>query len=193
MDAATIAALKRRHAPSCGKVVVDYTPMLLRTARRILKSEAEAEDAVQEGFIKAFECLDSLDEPERFGPWLKRIVVNQAISRYRRRTRSKEWAIDDLLPRFDEEQVRIDWPDETAIDAEASLCRKDVRDAVRAAVDRLPENHRVVIVLRDIEELSTAEAADILGVEENTLKVRLHRARSALRTLLEPVWREAVA
>jgi RNA polymerase sigma-70 factor (ECF subfamily) len=89
--------------------------------------------------------------------------------------------------------VRIDWPDETAIDAEASLARRDVRDAVRAAVDRLPESHRVVIVLRDIEELSTAEAAAILGVEENTLKVRLHRARSALRTLLEPVWREDVA
>jgi RNA polymerase sigma-70 factor, ECF subfamily len=193
MDAATIAALKRRHPAACGKVVVEYTPMLLRAAQRILKNQAEAEDMVQEGFIKAFQNLDSLDAPERFGPWLKRIVINQTITRYRSRARSPERSIEDLLPRFDEEQVRIEWPDETAVDAEASLCRKSVRDAVRAAVDSLPESYRVVIVLRDIEELSTREAADILGIEESALKVRLHRARSALRKLLEPAWREAVA
>jgi RNA polymerase sigma-70 factor, ECF subfamily len=193
MDAATIAALKRRHPATCGKVVVEYTPMLLRTAQRILKNQAEAEDVVQEGFIKAFEHLDRLEAPERFGPWLKRIVINQTITRYRSKVRSPERSIEDLLPRFDEEQVRIDWPDETAIDAEASLCRKSVRDAVRAAVESLPEGYRVVIVLRDIEELSTREAADILGIEESALKVRLHRARSALRKLLEPAWREAVA
>jgi RNA polymerase sigma-70 factor (ECF subfamily) len=168
-------------------------PLLLRIAQRILRNREDSEDVAQEAFINAFANLDKLAGPAAFGPWLKRIAVNQAISRYRSKRRAKETAIDDLLPHFDEEGARLDWPDETSIDSETSLQNQQVRAAVRAAIERLPESHRIVIVLRDIEELSTREAAALLGVEENALKVRLHRARAALRTLLEPVWREAAS
>lgn len=193
MDTATLNALRNRHPAACGATVREYTPILLRLAERVLRQREEAEDVVQETFVKAFARLDSLECAERFGPWLKRIALNQAISRYRGRKRRKEHSIESLLPRFDDNETRMDWPDETTANAEASLESASVRVSVRAAIDRLPESHRIVIVLRDIEELSTREAADLLGIEENALKVRLHRARAALRTLLEPVWREAVA
>ena len=193
MDANTLEALKQRDAGACRRVVTAYAPILLRTAQRVLNDKHEAEDVVQETFIKAFAHLGALENASCFEPWLKRIALNQALSRYRARKRSKEQSIDYLLPRFDGEERRMDWPDETLVDAETSLHNAHVQRVVREAINHLPEVYRIAIVMRDIEEMSTREAADTLGIEESALKVRLHRARAALRTLLEPARRAAAA
>jgi RNA polymerase sigma-70 factor (ECF subfamily) len=191
LDADTFERLRAGAADAFEAVVMLYMPMMLAAARRILRSEADAQDAVQDAFIAAHRSLGSVRDRMSLAPWLRRIAVNAAITRWRRRARAHEEPIDDVLPRFDEVGWRVTAPDPPASDIQEDLAREETRAAIRAAIDKLPETHRVVIMLRDIEELSTAEAAERLGIQEGALKVRLHRARAALRTLLEPVWREA--
>lgn len=191
LDQTTFDQLIAGSAEAFRTVVMLYMPIMLAAARRILRSEAEAQDAVQDAFTSAFRRLDTVRDRQSLGPWLRQIAVNAAISRWRKRTRQAEDSIDALLPKFDEVGWRVTAPGADASHAEEGLEREQTRAAVRAAIDRLPETHRMVLLLRDIEELSTAEAAAQLGIEENALKVRLHRARAALRTLLEPVWKEA--
>jgi RNA polymerase sigma-70 factor, ECF subfamily len=113
--------------------------------------------------------------------------VNAALMRLRGRQRKPEEPIEELLPRFREDGHRVDheapgWTET----ADVLLQRAEVRALVRRSIDRLPETHRTVLLLRDIEELGTAEVAGLLGVTENAVKIRLHRARQALRTLLDP-------
>jgi RNA polymerase sigma-70 factor (ECF subfamily) len=193
IDADTFEKMLAGSPEAFRTAVKTFSPMMLVAAARVLRSEADAQDAVQDAFIAAAPRLSTLRDRASLGPWLRRIAINQAISRWRKRARAGEAPIDDLLPQFDEEGWRVTAPDVHTSTIEDNLSRADTRAAVRAAIDKLPETHRMVILLRDIEELSTAEAAAQLGIQENALKVRLHRARAALRTLLEPVWRQAQA
>src|SRR5919198_6216401 len=102
------------------------------------------------------------------------------------RKRRAEEPIEDLLPRFDAEGRRIGAVTPWETPSDVLLERHETRAMVRRCIDRLPERYRTVLLLRDIEELDTQEAADALGVTLNTVKIRLHRARQALRTLLDP-------
>ncbi|HEU4558721.1 MAG TPA: sigma-70 family RNA polymerase sigma factor [Longimicrobium sp.] len=166
------------------RLVREQTPILLRVARRLLHSEEEARDAVQDAFVAAFRGLPSFRAESRLGTWIYRIAVNAALARLRARSGAPEVSLDDWLPRFVEDghptEPAAPWP------ADSGPERREVRERVRAAIDRLPETHRTVLVLRDIEELSTDEAAQALGITPGAVKVRLHRARQALRTLLDP-------
>ena len=191
IDAQTFERLLGGSPQAFRAIVMLYTPIMQAAARRVLRSDADAQDAVQDAFIAAAGSLKTLRDRASLGPWLRRIAVNQAITRWRKRARAGEESIDELLPQFDDEGWRVTSPAGPASSIEDDLSRADTNAAVRAAIDKLPETHRLVIMLRDIEELTTAEAAERLGIEENALKVRLHRARAALRTLLEPVWKEA--
>lgn len=168
--------------------VEQHTPRMLRAAQRILRSRADAEDAVQDAFVNTFRNLASLEDGARLPGWMYRTAVNAAISLYRRRKRGAEEPIDPYMPQFDSDGWR-NYPSEPyAANAEEQLMSHERDRAVRAAIDTLPENLRVVLVLRDLEGLSTREAAQALGIEETTLKVRLHRARTAMRTRIEPLW-----
>jgi RNA polymerase sigma-70 factor (ECF subfamily) len=164
------------------------TRRMLAAARRILRNDDEAEDAVQEAFLQAFRGLERFAGEARLSTWLHRIAVNSALMRlrYRRRHPTEALADDDLQPRFDEAGHRLDvrpaWPE----DSQSLLESKEVRNLVRQAIDRLPEHHRTVLVLRDIEGLENAEVADLLGIQPEAAKMRVHRARRALRTLLDP-------
>jgi RNA polymerase sigma-70 factor (ECF subfamily) len=158
---------------------------MLATARRFVGSEDEARDVVQEAFLAAFRAIDGFAGTALLSTWLHRIVVNAALMKLRSRRRRREEPIDGLLPRFDEEGYWADGaaPSETATDM---LIESDqTRAMVRKAIDQLPANYRSVLLLRDIEELDTDETATLLGVTPNAVKTRLHRARQALRTLLE--------
>ena len=164
-----------------------YSGQLLAVARRILGHEEDARDAVQDAFLSAFKGIGRFEGLSRIGTWLHRIVVNVCLMRLRARSRSREVRIDDLLPTFDEtghhtHPVRP-WED----DALARLTRAETRAHVRACIDRLPDPYREVLVLRDIEELDTEQTAQQLGINPGAVKTRLHRARQALRTLLEPL------
>jgi RNA polymerase sigma-70 factor (ECF subfamily) len=159
---------------------------MLAVARRMLRDEDAARDAVQEAFLLAFRGLARFDGRSRLSTWLHRIVVNAALMKLRSRRAHPEESIEPLLPTFREDGHSTieysEWPERP----DHELARAELRGIVRAAIDRLPETYRTILLLRDIEELGTAEVAELLGVTSNAVKIRLHRARQALRELLDP-------
>ena len=182
-----LAALQRGDDAAFAELVRANTGRMLAVARRILKSDEEAHDATQEAFLQAFRAIDRFQGEAQLSTWLHRITVNACLMRLRRRRRHPEAALEDLLPTFDETGHRVEehaseWTEDVLGRMEQAQLAKVVRDAI----DRLPENARCVLVLRDIEGLSTEEAAQALGIRPEAAKMRLHRARQALRTLLEP-------
>jgi RNA polymerase sigma-70 factor (ECF subfamily) len=174
-DDAAFAVLVRAHA---GR--------LLAVARRMLRSEDDARDALQEAFLQAFRGIGKFQGGARLSTWLHRIVVNACLMRLRSRSRKPEQPIEDLLPRFYEDGHRIDpGPPWRSGDADP-VEQRELAALVRSAIDGLPEIHRNVLLLRDIEGLDAEETARLLDVKTDTVKVRLHRARQALRAVLAP-------
>jgi RNA polymerase sigma-70 factor (ECF subfamily) len=183
-ESALLEAIRAGHEGAYEAMVQSHTTRLLAVTRRYLRHEEDARDAVQEAYIAAFRSIGRFEGGSSLSTWLHRIVINCCLMKLRSGRRRPESSIEDLLPRFDETGHRIldegSWPESI----EAELERGQTCQRVRAAIGRLPEKYRAVVLLRDIEELSTEEAARMLGVTENALKIRLHRARQALRTLL---------
>jgi RNA polymerase sigma-70 factor (ECF subfamily) len=165
-----------------------YTGRMLAVARRLLGCAEDSADAVQEAFCSAFQALSSFAGTAALSTWLHRIVVNACLMKLRSRSRRRTVSIDDLLPAFDEKGHHIQpvapWSDEPC----NRLERAETHNQVRACIDRLPDDHRTVLLLRDIEELDTEQTAALLGISVPAVKTRLHRARQALRTLLEPIF-----
>jgi RNA polymerase sigma-70 factor (ECF subfamily) len=186
---ALLAGLRAGDEAAYEEVVRRHSPRLLAAARRILQNEEDARDALQDAFLSAFRSLDSFEGHAQLGTWLHRITVNAALMKLRGQRRRPARSLSDLLPRFfaDGHQVEPAVPWEAA--PERTLERQETRDFIRQAIDQLPENYRTVLLLRDIEELDTAETARQLGLSEAVVKTRLHRARQALRTLLDPHFR----
>ena len=168
------------------ELVRENAGRLLAVARRMLCSEDDARDAVQDAFLQAFRGIGRFEGGARLSTWLHRIVINACLMKLRTRGRKPEQSIEDLLPKFYADGHRIDPgpPWRTEIPDPVESC--EVRTLVRASIDRLPEIYRSVLLLRDIEELSTEETAALLYIKVDTVKVRLHRARQALRALLGP-------
>ena len=185
-DDALLDRLRRGEADAFEALVRREMPRLLATARRLLRSEEDAKDAVQEAFVSAFRSIDAFEGAARLSTWLHRIAVNACLMKLRSRKRRPEESIDALLPRFLEDGHHTTHTPEWRDDALALMERREEREFVRACIDELPDSYRTVLILRDIEELVPADTATILGVSENLVKVRLHRARQALRALLEP-------
>jgi RNA polymerase sigma-70 factor (ECF subfamily) len=181
-----LAGLQRGDERAYETLVKTNTGRMLAVARRILKSDEEAYDATQEAFMQAFKAIARFQGDALLSTWLHRITVNACLMRLRRDRRHPETAIEELLPTFDETGHRVEsgptWTDDVVERMESAQLQKVVQDAVA----KLPENYRTVIVLRDIEGLSTEEAAEALGIRPEAAKMRLHRARQALRTLLSP-------
>lgn len=159
---------------------------MLAVARRFLRSDQDAEDAVQDAFLQAFKNLDRFEGNAKLTTWLHRITVNASLMKLRKKKRTHEVAMEDLLPNYEDDGHRDrlvpEWT-ETGADV---VSTSETRAAVREAIDRLPDGYRNVLLLRDIEQLDTAETAELMGLSINATKTRLHRARQALRELLEP-------
>ena len=185
-DAELLSALRTGEQAAHEKLVRQHGPYLLAVARRFLKCEQDSADAVQETFISAFQAIQGFSGAASIRTWLHRIVVNACLMKLRSDARRPAVSIDALCPRFDDRGHWISpaspWikqPTDLLIDAE-------LRHQVRACINRLPDAYRTVLLLRDIEELSTGQTAQLLGVSVAVVKTRLHRARQALRALLEP-------
>src|SRR3989442_8446628 len=165
-------------------LVRQHAGRMLAAARRLLRDGDEAEDAVEEAFVSAAGAIGGFAGDSKLSTWLPRVVVNPALMRLGSRRRRREEPIDDLLPRFDADgyhaEAVVGW--ETPSDV--LLERRQTREMVRRCIDQLPEQYRTVILLRDVEEMDTEETAHSIGSTPNAVKVRLHRARQALRTLL---------
>lgn len=186
-----VARLQANDDSAFSELVRAQGPRMLAVARRLLRSDDDAADAVQEAFISAFRAIGNFEGGARLSTWLHRIVVNAALMRLRSRSRRPETSIDDLLPRFVEDGEYLDEPREwKSPEALGALERRETREMVRGLIDRLPTDYRTVLLLRDIEGLDTKETAELLGVTPNAAKIRLHRARLALRGLLDPHMRE---
>lgn len=162
---------------------------MLAVAKRIVLDTAIAEDVAQEAFSNVFRNLASFRGDSSLKTWIHRIVVNQALMALRKQRRRNEQPIEELLPQFDGYGCRIDETtvlSQLAETPEAMLMSSDRKQQVLSSIERLPENYRIVLMLRDIEELSTSEVAEVTGLTEANVKVRLHRARAALKKLLSP-------
>ena len=159
---------------------------LLSTARRLMGNDADAQDAFQDGMISAFRSIDRFEGQARLATWLHRIVVNAALMRLRSARRRREESVEDLLPSYTEGGHLREYPERWDAPADALLQREEVREAVREAIEKLPDKYRIPLLLRDIEELSTDEVAQTLEITPNAVKIRIHRARLALRALIHP-------
>jgi RNA polymerase sigma-70 factor (ECF subfamily) len=155
-----------------------YNQRVYRVARAIVKDEAEAEDVMQQAYVNAYASLGQFQGRAKFSTWLTRIAVNEALARVRKRGRVAP--LDSEDPREDPME-RFASP---TADPERQAFTSELRAALETAVDELPETYRAVFVMRDVEGLSTAEAAACLDLTEEAIKTRLHRARTMLRDSL---------
>jgi len=188
-NGARLDALRTGDAAAIEAFVRQNTPWMLRLANRILRDQGLAEDAVQAAFASIFRALGRFEGRSSLKTWMHRIVANQALMQLRKDRRLQEMSIDALLPEFDISGCRIEDDWQTVETPEALLEKAQTKGTVLALIDTLPDAYRIVLVLRDIEELSTAEVAEMLELTEANVKVRLHRARAALKKLLEPLIR----
>jgi RNA polymerase sigma-70 factor (ECF subfamily) len=179
-----VRRLKAGDEEAYATVVRTTGARLLATARRFLQDEELARDAVQDAFLSAFRSIQGFDGESQLATWLHRIVVNASLMKLRTRRRKPEQSIEPLLPAFAENGHHVTPVVPWTESAEQAVMRAETRARVRDAIAELPESYRTVLLLRDIEELSTREAAAALGIGENALKLRLHRARQALATKL---------
>ena len=187
-EQALLSRLRAGEDAAFEELVRTYSPRLLGLARRIVGNDEDARDVIQDALLSAFRSIDRFQGEARLGTWLHRIVVNTALMKLRRRRRKPEESIEPLLPAFQSDghfgETFSPWTKSEA--ADAVLSRAETKRLVRSLIDQLPESFRTVLLLRDIEGLDTQEAARVLDTTPNAVKIRLHRARQALRTLLAP-------
>jgi RNA polymerase sigma-70 factor (ECF subfamily) len=179
-----IAALQEGQDWAYELMVRLYGGRLLSVARRLTGNDEDARDVVQAAYLSAFRAISGFEGNCQLSTWLHRIVVNTGLMRLRSRRRRPEESIEDLLPAYQTDGHHVEQFSDWNTPADELLQRAQTRAIVRAAIQELPDNYRTVLVLRDIEELSTQEVAAALSMTQTAVKVRLHRARQALSTLL---------
>jgi RNA polymerase sigma-70 factor, ECF subfamily len=153
-----------------------YNQRLFRVARAILRDEDEAEDVMQDAYVRAYACLDQFAGKAQFSTWLTKIAVYEALNRLRKRK-----GLWEVPGHSDQENQRIESMRSSDPDPEQQALRHEGASFLEQAVDALPERYRCVFVLRDIEGMSTGETAACLDLTEEAVKIRLLRARQKLR------------
>lgn len=190
-EAVLIARLRARDAGALEILMERHAARVFRVAYGITRNEADAEEVVQDVFLSLFEKIGAFEERAALGTWLYRVTTNAALLRRRGKRLELEVSLEDQLPSFKDDGHRAgersfllaDW----SASAEEEMLCGEIQDHVRRAIDMLPPHYRAVVMLRDIEELSNEEAAEILGEPVSSIKSRLHRARMALREQLTRV------
>jgi len=173
---------------ACEELVRRFGGKVFATIRGLLPRSEDAQDVVQETFLSAFRSIHAFRGGCLLSTWLHRIAVNAALMRLRSAAHHPETSIEELLPRFDGEGRHASFIAPWSLSPSEVVFRQETRKQVRVAIERLPASYRTVLILRDIEEFSTEETARLLSLTTTAVKVRLHRARLALRTLLEPIF-----
>jgi len=180
-DAALVEQLRREDPGAAEALVGAYGDRLYRLASRITGRPSDAEEVVQDALWTVVRKIDTFRGESAFGSWLYRIAANAAYQKVRGRRRRPDVPLDDVLPSFHDDGQRaasiVDWS--PTVDDPSR--QADLRLALTAALDALPEDYRAAVVLRDIEECSIADVAEILGLSVANAKSRVHRARLFLR------------
>lgn len=186
-DSRMVAGLRDGNETAFEEMVRRFGPRLLSLARRYLRTEDDASDALQDAFLCAFKSIQTFRGDSQLLTWLYRIVINSALIHLRaNRHRLDEAAaeIDELLPHFEPAGNWLGDPCRAA-PMHKSLEVAETRALVRRCIDKLPDAYRVVLLLRHIDGLNTSETACLLGLTPNNIRARLHRGRRALKTLIE--------
>jgi RNA polymerase sigma-70 factor (ECF subfamily) len=152
-----------------------YNTRLYRVARAILRNDAEAEDVMQDAYVRAFQHLRQFGGRSKFSTWLTRIAVNEALARLHKAKRFEEW--DDM----DQSKQESMGAARSTRNPESEAASGELSRLLEQAIEKLPENYRAVVMMRDVEEMSTSEAAACLSLTEENVKIRLHRAHALLR------------
>jgi len=181
-DAELIAGARARDEAAIRAIMQVNNRRLYRIARGILRNDGEAEDVVQEAYVRAFTHLDSFRGDSSLATWLARIAMNEALGRLRRQRPNVEWTT--LPPGTLEAQI-IQFPLSAPSDPEKTMAQREIQQVVEHAIDDLPEAFRIVFITRVIEGMNVEETAEILGLKPETVKTRLHRARTMLRDNVE--------
>lgn len=182
-DAELVRRARERDEAAIRAILRSNNRRLYRLARGILRNDSEAEDVVQETYLRAFTHLEDFRGESTLATWLGRIAINEALGRLRRQRPGVEWT--SLPPGTLEAQV-IQFPlSATSEDPEKSMAQREIQHVVEHAIDELPEAFRIVFITRVIEGMNVEETAEILGLKPETVKTRLHRARTMLRDNVE--------
>jgi RNA polymerase sigma-70 factor (ECF subfamily) len=176
---------RQRDETAVRLLIKRHNQRLFRTARSVVRNDAEAEDVVQAAYVKAFTHLDGFRGEAQFSTWLTRITLNEAIARLRRRRPTTDIETLDRSDARSSAEI-IQFPSMTPmLDPETEMSRGEVREILERAVDELPQGFRSVFVLRDVHGLSIEETASQLALKPETVRTRLHRARKMLRLAIE--------
>jgi RNA polymerase sigma-70 factor, ECF subfamily len=183
MDEDLVRLARGRDEAAVRAITKRYNRRLFRIARSILRNDAEAEDVVQETYVRAFTGLDMFRGDAAFGTWITRIAMNEALGRLRRRRPMVDWEAYGANRHHAE---IIHFPASAAgSDPEQSMAQSEIRAVLEQAIDGLPDAFRAVFVARIVEGMSVEETADLFGLQSQTVKTRLHRARVLLREELD--------
>ncbi|MDQ0570526.1 RNA polymerase sigma-70 factor (ECF subfamily) [Variovorax paradoxus] len=166
------------------RIMRRHNQLLFRTARSILKSDEETEDALQESYLRAWRAIDGFRDDAQLSTWLVRIVINEALGRLRRRSAQVIPLDTGVAPDVDEESPESTTADDPDRQPERLAMREELRRLMERRIDRLPDAYRTVFMLRAVEEMSVAETAAALALPEATVRIRFFRARSLLRESL---------
>jgi RNA polymerase sigma-70 factor (ECF subfamily) len=176
-DAALVPLARAGDEAAIRQLVRRHNQLLFRVARGILRDDAEAEDAVQETYVRAFAALDGFRGDAGLGTWLTRIAINVALGRLRRARPRADLAEAEAAAAAGAQVIML-----PTADPEAEAARGQVRRLLERCLDELPEAFRLVVILRDVHGLSTEAAAEHLGIPPATARTRLHRGRRLLRS-----------
>lgn len=176
-------------AGSYRELVDCYWKSLNFLSRRMLGNTHDAADCVQEAFIQVIKNIHGFERKSSLETWLRKIVVNQSLMKLRSRSGNREESLDAIMHRFDEDGHYVQGYEGQPADLERLQESSEVREIVRKKMDNLPDIYRAILILRDVEGYSTEEVARMTHITEENVKVRLHRARLAMRNMLEPVLR----
>jgi RNA polymerase sigma-70 factor (ECF subfamily) len=181
-ESAVVALAREGDTEAFGELVHRYEGRIFRLAQHVTQNREDAEDVLQETFMKAYEHLDQFKGDSKFYTWIVRIAVNQALMKLRRRKTDKSVSLDETIDTGEDMVVReiAAWGE----DPEQQLSREELGGILDTAIQSLEPLYRSVFVLRDIEEISTEETAEMLGLSVPAVKSRLLRARLQLREKL---------
>jgi RNA polymerase sigma-70 factor, ECF subfamily len=182
-DAALVDLARRRSELAVRTLTRRYNRRLFRLARSVLRDDAEAEDVVQESWVRAIAGLEGFRGESAFATWLTRIAINEALGRRRRRRPTVDW---ESYGENKREAEIIQFPVSAMTgDPERTMARSEIREVLERSIDELPETFRGVFVARIVEGMSVEQTAELFGLKPETVKTRLHRARMLLRDALD--------
>ncbi|PHS13983.1 MAG: RNA polymerase subunit sigma-24 [Blastopirellula sp.] len=181
-----VRSLKAGDSVAFEQLVREYSGRLLVVAIRFLGQEQDAQDALQDAFLSAFKSISKFEGNSKLSTWLHRIVVNASLMKLRTRKRKPLRPIEDILPQFSDSGGRTASEPLWNVTHDTAVQDRETRNMVRQSISELPDSYRTVLLLRDIEQISTEETAQQMGISIGAVKTRLHRARQALKTLLDP-------